>query len=117
TVTETVSTGVAADAAKLAGLTRVAENAHAEDGFPGLRSCPFMAPAQYGPMRDEPITKVPLFTGGKAWWIARHEDARAVLNDRRFSSDRRKDGFPIFNNDEATRERFKTQPPSMIGMD
>ncbi|HEX4221364.1 MAG TPA: cytochrome P450 [Pseudonocardiaceae bacterium] len=88
-----------------------------EDSFPGLRSCPFLAPTQYGALRDLPIAKVPLFTGQEAWWISRHEDARAVLNDRRFSSDRRKDAFPIFNNDPATRERFRSQKPSMIGLD
>ncbi|HEY4019039.1 MAG TPA: cytochrome P450, partial [Pseudonocardiaceae bacterium] len=120
-MTETVSTGVAADAAKLAGRTRIAENTGAgtEDTFPGLRSCPFAPPAQYGRMREEPIVKVPLYGGGgqEAWWISRHEDARAVLNDRRFSSDRRKDAFPTLNDDPGTRERFKSQPPSMIGLD
>jgi cytochrome P450 len=119
TVTETVSTGVAAEAARLAGRTRVAEKTGAtvvEDGFPGVR-CPFAAPAQYAPMRERPITKVPLEGGQQAWWISRHEDARAILNDRRFSSDRRKDNFPIFNNDPDTRERFKKQAPSMIGLD
>lgn len=124
TVTETVSTGVAADAAKLAGRQRVTEKAGgaepegAEDGFPGLRTCPFAAPAQYGRIREEGIAQVPLWnTGQKVWWVSRHEDARAVLNDRRFSSDRRKDNFPIFNDDESTRERFRSQPPSMIGLD
>jgi cytochrome P450 len=119
TVTETVSTGVAADAAKLAGRQRITEKAGAtEDVFPGLRSCPFAAPAQYGRIREEGIAQVPLSsTGQNVWWVSRHEDARAVLNDRRFSSDRRNDNFPIFNDDESTRERFKTQPPSMIGLD
>ena len=118
TVTETVSTGVAADAAKLAGRTRIAEQPAAEDEFPGLRSCPFMAPAQYAPMRDKPISKVRLSVSGQdVWWVSRHEDARAVLNDRRFSSDRRKDNFPLFQNDPETRERFRRQKPSMIGLD
>ena len=120
TVTETVSTGVAADAAKLAGRTRIAEKpgVDAEEVFPGLRSCPFATPAQYAPMRDKPITKVPLSVNNQeVWWVSRHEDARAVLNDRRFSSDRRKDNFPLFNDDEGTRERFRKQKPSMIGLD
>ncbi|HJP80058.1 MAG TPA: cytochrome P450 [Pseudonocardiaceae bacterium] len=89
-----------------------------EDGFPGLRSCPFAAPAQYGRMRDEGISQVSLWGNGQnVWWVSRHEDARAILNDRRFSSDRRRDNFPIFNDDQATRERFRSQPPSMIGLD
>jgi cytochrome P450 len=120
TVTETVSTGVAADAAKLAGRTRIAEKpgGDAEDVFPGLRSCPFATPAQYAPMRDKPITKVPLSVNNQeVWWVSRHGDARAVLNDRRFSSDRRKENFPLFNDDADTRERFRKQKPSMIGLD
>ena len=120
TVTETVSTGVAADAAKLAGRTRIAEKpgVDAEEVFPGLRSCPFATPAQYAPMRDKPITKVPLSVNNQeVWWVSRHEDARAVLNDRRFSSDRRKENFPLFNDDPDTRERFRKQKPSMIGLD
>ena len=129
TVTETVSTGIAADAAKLAGRTRIAESAgggtttDVEGVFPGVRSCPFAAPAQYGPMREQPITKVSLagFAGtdvqNEAWWVSRHEDARAILNDRRFSSDRRRENFPIVNGDEKTRERFRAQVPSMIGLD
>jgi cytochrome P450 len=120
TVTETVSTGVVADAAKLAGRTRIAERqaAETEDAFPGLRSCPFATPAQYAPMRDKPISKVTLSVSKQeVWWVSRHEDARAVLNDRRFSSDRRKDSFPLFQNDPETRERFRRQKPSMIGLD
>jgi cytochrome P450 len=128
TVTETVSTGIAADAAKLAGRTRIAESAggataaHAEGPFPGVRSCPFAAPAQYGPMRERPISKVSLEPSGgvdqkQVWWVSRHEDARAILNDRRFSSDRRRENFPIVNGDEKIRERFRAQVPSMIGLD
>lgn len=121
TVTETVSTGIAADAAKLAGRTRIAENTgvDTEDVFPGLRSCPFAAPEQYGRIRENGIAKVPLWNGNEqqVWWVSRHQDARAILNDRRFSSDRRKENFPIFNNDPDTRERFRKQPPSMIGLD
>ena len=121
TVTETVSTGIAADAAKLAGRTRIAENTgvDTEDVFPGLRSCPFAAPEQYGRIRENGIAKVPLWNGNEqqVWWVSRHQDARAILNDRRFSSDRRKENFPIFNDDPDTRERFRKQPPSMIGLD
>ncbi|MGW6494023.1 cytochrome P450 [Nonomuraea angiospora] len=46
-----------------------------------------------------------------------HEEGRAVLADRRFSSDRRKDGFPLFNVDAETLEQLRSQPPLMVGMD
>jgi cytochrome P450 len=101
-MTETVSTGVTA----------------ADATFPVPRGCPFAEPAEYESRRDEtPISKVSLYGLMECWWISRHEDARAVLADRRFSSDRRKENFPLFSDDPAIRERFRSQPLSMISMD
>lgn len=86
--------------------------------FPVARDCPFAAPAKYAQLREQaPISKVSLMGGAEAWWVSGYEEGRAILADHRFSSDRRKDNFPNVSNDPGTRERFRSQPPSMIGMD
>ncbi|GLY85437.1 cytochrome P450 [Actinoallomurus iriomotensis] len=86
--------------------------------LPVPRRCPFTQPAEYARLREQgPISKVRLAGGAEAWWVSGYEEGRAILADRRFSSDRRKDNFPIVDSDRAIRERFRSQPPSMIGMD
>ncbi|MET7464811.1 cytochrome P450 [Nonomuraea sp. NPDC005501] len=86
--------------------------------LPVERGCPFAPPAEYERLRERaPISKVRLVNGGEAWWVAGYEEGRAILADRRFSSDRRKDGFPIFNVDAATLQQIRSRPPLMIGMD
>ncbi|MDR8412523.1 cytochrome P450 [Nonomuraea sp. 3-1Str] len=86
--------------------------------LPVERGCPFAPPAEYERLRERaPISKVRLVNGGEAWWVSGYEAGRAILADRRFSSDRRKDGFPIFNVDAATLQQIRSQPPLMIGMD
>jgi cytochrome P450 len=86
--------------------------------FPVARQCPFAEPAAYARAREQaPVSKVTLQGGDEAWWVARHAEGRAVLVDGRFSSDRRRPGFPFPGLDRATRERFLAQPPAMIGMD
>ncbi|WP_431915624.1 cytochrome P450 [Nonomuraea jabiensis] len=86
--------------------------------LPVERGCPFAPPAEYERLREQaPISKIRLTGGTEAWWVSGHEEGRAVLADGRFSSDRRKDGFPLFNIDAKTLEQFRSQPPLMVGMD
>ena len=64
--------------------------------FPVDRTCPFSPPDEYAEIREgDPISQVRLPGGRQAWVISRHEDVRAVLNDRRFSSDRTHPDFPL----------------------
>jgi cytochrome P450 len=43
---------------------------------------------------EEPIRRVTIWDDNSAWLVTRHEDARAVLADPRFSADPTRDGFP-----------------------
>ncbi|WP_097319226.1 cytochrome P450 [Paractinoplanes atraurantiacus] len=72
--------------------------------YPLSRTCPLDPPAEYGRLRtEEPMHRVRLdFDGSTVWLVTRHEDARAILGDTRFSSDFAKPGFPA---------RLTSQPP------
>lgn len=86
--------------------------------LPVERGCPFAPPIEYERLREAaPISKVRLAGGTEAWWVSGHAEGRAILTDRRFSSDRRKDGFPLFNLDAATLRQLRSQSPLMLGMD
>jgi cytochrome P450 len=66
-------------------------------GFPWQRGCPHRAPEEYGRIRaEEPIARIRLATGADAWIVTRHDHARAILTDRRASSNRAHPGFPYF---------------------
>ncbi|MGW0201223.1 cytochrome P450 [Nonomuraea sp. NPDC003201] len=86
--------------------------------LPVERGCPFAPPTVYERLREQaPINKVRLTSGSEAWWVSGHEEGRAVLADGRFSSDKRKDGFPLYTLDAATLQQLRSQPPLMLGMD
>jgi cytochrome P450 len=90
----------------------------ADAEVPVPRGCPFAAPAEYEQLRTQaPISRVRMPGGREAWWVSRYSEARAVLADHRFSADRRRENFPLANNDPTTRERFRSQPPNMLSMD
>ncbi|KAB8181855.1 cytochrome P450 [Nonomuraea phyllanthi] len=86
--------------------------------LPVERSCPFAPPAAYEQLREQaPINRIRLKSGGEAWWVSGHEEARTVLADPRFSSDKRKEGFPLYTLDAATLQQLRSQPPLMLGVD
>lgn len=65
--------------------------------FPLPRSHPFDPPPAYRALAAErPIFRVKTPRDQVAWVVTRHDDARTVLLDRRFSSDPRSPGFPTY---------------------
>ncbi|MEW2621339.1 cytochrome P450 [Streptomyces sp. NPDC048106] len=62
--------------------------------WPMPRSCPFSPPDQYAALRERPPVKVRI-RGGEAWLVTRHDHARLVLNDPRFTADDQHPGFPV----------------------
>jgi len=61
-------------------------------------ACPFAPPPAYQEAREEdPVTRVRLWDGSTVWMLTRHRDVRAVLGDRRFSSDVTRPGFPFLD--------------------
>jgi cytochrome P450 len=94
------------------------ESAVGDLELPVERGCPFAPTVEYERLREQaPISKVRMVGGAEGWLVSGHEEGRAVLADRRFSSDRRKDGFPFFVADVATQQQIRSQPPLMLGMD
>jgi hypothetical protein len=71
--------------------------ADAGDYVPAPRDvrCPFDPPPEYERrLKEQPISRVRLWSGKEAWFITRYDDARAVLGDPRFSNDNGLEGFP-----------------------
>lgn len=65
--------------------------------LPSTRTCPFDPPPEYKRLRaEQPITRVRTPRGDVAWLVTRFEDTRAILADRRFSSDPRQPGYPSY---------------------
>lgn len=65
--------------------------------FPMPRLHPLDPPPQYRILGSErPIFQVRTPRNELVWMVTRHEDARAVLTDPRFSSDPRTPGFPTY---------------------
>ena len=84
--------------------------------YPAARGgCPFAPPPAYQQAQEQrPITPLRLWDGTRAWLVTRHEDVRAVMGDRRFSSDARHSGFPFLS---AGRRELAVEQPSFIRMD
>ncbi|MEV7978523.1 cytochrome P450 [Streptomyces sp. NPDC086519] len=81
--------------------------------LPTLR--PLLDPSpEYAKWRTEPIRRVTIWGDNSPWLITRHEDARAVLADPRFSADATREGFPGFRPQSPPRapgQFFMMDPP------
>ncbi|MEH0653542.1 cytochrome P450 [Streptomyces scabiei] len=82
--------------------------------LPTLR--PLLDPSpEYAKWRtEEPIRRVTIWGDNSPWLITRHEDARVVLADPRFSADATRDGFPGFRPQSPPRgpgQFFMMDPP------
>ncbi|MDX3453284.1 cytochrome P450 [Streptomyces sp. ME02-8801-2C] len=66
--------------------------------FPPLpmhRTALLHPPSEYALLREQSrISRIALWGGNTPWLVTRHEDARAVLSDARFSAENHRDGFP-----------------------
>jgi cytochrome P450 len=72
-------------------------NATAIPEYPMPRSHPLDPPPRYRELGTErPVFKVRTPRGEEVWMVTRHEDARAVLTDTRFSSDPKTPGYPSY---------------------
>ncbi|HEV3357675.1 MAG TPA: cytochrome P450 [Pseudonocardiaceae bacterium] len=84
--------------------------------FPMPRSCPFDPPADLAEFAaGEPIARVRIWDGSTPWLITRHDDVRAVLADRRFSSDGNRPGFP--SQSPVSKFRRERSRGSFLSMD
>lgn len=65
--------------------------------FPMPRRYPLDPPPQYRELGSvQPVFQVSTSRGERVWMVIRHEDAQAVLADRRFSSDPKTPGYPSY---------------------
>ncbi len=65
--------------------------------IPRTRTNPLDPPPEFASIRDEqPVSQFRTPRGDLAWLVTRYDDIRAVLADRRFSSDPRSPGFPSY---------------------
>nr|PPQ62121.1 cytochrome P450 [Streptomyces sp. QL37] len=74
--------------------------------------CPFAPAVTVREMtREEPVGKVRIWDGSTPWFITRHADQRALLNDPRLSIDEKRPGYP-----HMTRSRAASAPhhPALI---
>ncbi|MGW3791512.1 cytochrome P450 [Micromonospora arida] len=75
-------------------------------------SCPFAPAATIRAMtRENPVGKVRIWDGSTPWFITRHADQRALLNDPRLSINEKRPGYP-----HMTRSRAAGAPhhPALI---
>ncbi|MER6050644.1 cytochrome P450 [Streptomyces sp. NPDC001793] len=83
--------------------------------FPQDRTCPYHPPTNYRPLRESgPLAHVTLYDGRKIWAVTGHATARALLVDRRLSSNRQNPAFPITLKRFETARRVRTP---LLGVD
>ncbi|KAA9164453.1 cytochrome P450 [Amycolatopsis acidicola] len=85
-------------------------------GFP-MRRGPFTPPPEYARLRAEaPVSQVTMPDGKPAWLLTRYEDVKAVLGDRRFSTEPGKPGYPFISPARASL-LINEEPAPLIRLD
>ncbi|MCO5974048.1 cytochrome P450 [Actinoallomurus soli] len=83
--------------------------------MPRAEGCPLDPPPDLAAMRAEgPLVRVRLWDGSTPWLVTRHAEQRALLTDRRLSTNPRADGYPHLT--PAT-YMHREQPFSFMFMD
>ncbi|GAA2597361.1 cytochrome P450 [Winogradskya consettensis] len=78
--------------------------------------CPFAPAATVRTMtREDPVGKVRIWDGSEPWFITRHADQRALLNDPRLSIEETRPGFPHMTRGRA--EAAKHTPALITNTD
>ncbi|MFD7735620.1 cytochrome P450 [Kitasatospora phosalacinea] len=78
-------------------------------------TCPFAPPPAYQQAsQDTPVTRTTLWDGTPCWLVTRHQEARALLADPRFSADAARPGFPFLS---AAARHLGAGKTSFIRMD
>jgi cytochrome P450/ferredoxin len=67
-----------------------------EPAFP-MRRCPYGPPPEYAELRRQPISRVRMPDGSKAWILTRYDDVKAVLGDHWFSTEPTREGYPFIS--------------------
>jgi len=83
--------------------------------MPRAAGCPFdPAPEAQALLHTTPISRVRIWDGSSPWLITRHDHARAILTDNRFSAVTTRPGYPAASQGQLTRRRTA---PTFIAMD
>ncbi|MFI7383823.1 cytochrome P450 [Streptomyces sp. NPDC049813] len=61
---------------------------------PRAAGCPFDPPPALRELTGRPLTRVRIWDGSTPWFVARHDQLRALLSDPRVSADQERPGFP-----------------------
>jgi cytochrome P450 len=78
--------------------------------------CPFApAPEIRRMTREEPVGRVRIWDGSTPWFITRHADQRALLNDPRLSIDEKRPGYPHMTRSRAASAPY--HPPLITNTD
>jgi cytochrome P450 len=77
--------------------------------MPRDKTCPFAPPPVYKQLREtEPVTKVTLYDGRRAWLFTRYEDIRTVLGHPAVSAETLDENFPFLNSGDKVAKQAQS---------